>query len=150
TQAIPVDIPATIFITVHSGSVLPDVLQTVDVVLAVGDAGADVIADFCKSIGEPPPSEHLPYLESDEVLAWFRDRARPPLAIQADRPQQAHKRHTRKYAEGELGEDHSFYLRGPDGALNLRAQNLMIFLQIADGIDDRTWEHPLRAGEYSR
>jgi hypothetical protein len=25
----------------------------------------------------------------------------------------------------------------------------MIFLQIADGIDDATWEHHLRAGDYS-
>ena len=33
--------------------------------------------------------------------------------------------------------------------MNLRAQNLMIFLQIAEGIDDRTWEHHLRKGDYS-
>jgi hypothetical protein len=43
----------------------------------------------------------------------------------------------------------SFYFRGPNQALNLRAQNLMIFLQIADGIDDATWEHHLRPGDYS-
>ena len=150
TKAIPSDLPATIFITVHPGAVLPDVLRTVDVVLAVGDAAADVIAEFCQAIGEPPPPRNLPRPGNDEALAWFRDRTRPPLAIKADRPRQAHKRHTRKYAEGELGEDRSFYFRGPDGALNLRAQNLMMFLQIADGIDDRTWEHHLRAGDYSR
>jgi hypothetical protein len=34
-------------------------------------------------------------------------------------------------------------------AAMLRVQNLMIFLQIAEGIDDRTWEHHLRAGDYS-
>jgi hypothetical protein len=39
---------------------------------------------------------------------------------------------------------------GPDGALNLRAQNLALFMQIADGVDDRTREHHLRAGDYSR
>ncbi|TIP63047.1 MAG: phosphoglycolate phosphatase, partial [Mesorhizobium sp.] len=37
----------------------------------------------------------------------------------------------------------------PDNAMNLRAHNLMIFAQIAEGIDDRTWEHHLRAGDYS-
>jgi hypothetical protein len=26
----------------------------------------------------------------------------------------------------------------------------MIFLQLAEGVDDRTWEHHLRAGDYSR
>jgi len=60
------------------------------------------------------------------------------------------QRHSRKYAEGELGEDKRFYFRGPDGALNLRAQNLAFFLQLAEGIDDRTWLHHFRAGDCSR
>jgi hypothetical protein len=37
----------------------------------------------------------------------------------------------------------------PDGALSLRVQNLSLFLQIAAGVDDRTWLHHLRAGDYS-
>ena len=49
-----------------------------------------------------------------------------------------------------MGEDKSFYFRGPDGSLNLRAQNLAIFLQMADGVDDDTWTHHLRSGEYSQ
>ena len=65
-------------------------------------------------------------------------------------PRQHLRRHTRKYAEGELDEDRSFYFRGPQGRLNLRAQNLALFLQIAEGVDDPTWLHHLRAGDYSR
>jgi hypothetical protein len=34
------------------------------------------------------------------------------------------RRHRRKFAEGELGEDKRFYFHGPDGRLELRAQNL--------------------------
>jgi hypothetical protein len=34
--------------------------------------------------------------------------------------------------------------------LNLRAQNLTLFLQLVDGIDDATWLHHLRRGDYSR
>jgi hypothetical protein len=34
-------------------------------------------------------------------------------------------------------------------ALNLRALNLSTFLQMAAGVDDETWLHNLRAGEYS-
>ena len=60
------------------------------------------------------------------------------------------ERHTRKYAEGELGEDKSFYFRGPDNALNLRAQNLTIFLQMAEGVDDETWRHHLKNHDVSR
>jgi hypothetical protein len=59
------------------------------------------------------------------------------------------RRHSRKYAEGNLGADRSFHFRGPAGKLNLRAQNLVLFLQLADGVDDETWEFHLRRGDYS-
>ena len=63
--------------------------------------------------------------------------------------QAVRRRHTRKYATGNLPPDRSFYFRGPDGKLNLRAQNLFLFLQLADGVDDATWEHHLRNGDYA-
>ena len=66
------------------------------------------------------------------------------------KPKDKQQRHVRKYAEGELGEDKSFYFRGPEGALNLRAQNLTTFLQLAAGVDDKTWLHHLAEGAYSR
>ena len=73
-----------------------------------------------------------------------------PRACACSRPRTEHKRHVRKYAEGELGPDRSFYFRGPDDRLNLRAQNLQLFLQVADGVDDDTWLHHLRQRDYSR
>ena len=55
-----------------------------------------------------------------------------------------------RYAEGELGEDKSVYFRGPERLLNLRGpQNLNLFAQIGEGVDDLTWTHHLRAGDYS-
>ena len=45
--------------------------------------------------------------------------------------------------------DLSFYFRGPHNRLNLRAQNLMLFAQIAEGVDDETWEHHRRIQDYS-
>jgi hypothetical protein len=59
-------------------------------------------------------------------------------------------RRRRKFAEGELSPECSFYFRGPESKLNLRAQNLTLFLQLADGVDDATWEYHLRRGDYSR
>jgi len=56
--------------------------------------------------------------------------------VHINEPRQHLRRHTRKYAEGELDEDRSFYFRGPEGRLNLRAQNLALFLQIAEGVDN--------------
>jgi len=66
-----------------------------------------------------------------------------------DRRRSAHRRHIRKYAEGELPPDRSFYFRGPEGELNLRAENLVRFCELAEGVDDATWEHHLRRSEYS-
>ena len=56
----------------------------------------------------------------------------------------------RKYAEGDLGAEKSFTFRGPQGRLNLRAQNLQMFLLIGDGVDAETWFHHLRRGDYSQ
>ena len=44
----------------------------------------------------------------------------------------------------------SFFFRGPGNRQNIRAQNLALFTQIADGVDDETWMHHLRRGDYSR
>ena len=147
-QMLPEELPSVIFITVHPDAVSVEALRTVQVVIALGDKASDVIAQFCELIGVEAPSGASPP-EDEEVLFWDRGGGERVRAVKADRPRQAHKRHTRKSAEGELGADRSFYFRGPDNALNLRAQNLMLFLQIAEGVDDRTWGHHLKAGHYS-
>jgi HAD superfamily hydrolase (TIGR01484 family) len=61
-----------------------------------------------------------------------------------------HQRHARKYAEGELPPDRSFYFRGPRDAMRLRAANLKRFAELAEGVDDDTWLHHLRRGDYSQ
>jgi hypothetical protein len=65
-------------------------------------------------------------------------------------PRGERRRHRRKYADGELPPERSFYFRGVDGKLNLRAQNLRIFLQVADGVDETTWRHHLDNGDVAR
>ncbi|TIV90009.1 MAG: phosphoglycolate phosphatase, partial [Mesorhizobium sp.] len=72
------------------------------------------------------------------------------FTVKAIEPSQSLKRHSRKYAEGELDEAGSFYFTGPKKAMNLRAHNLIIFARMAEGIDDKTWEYHLRAGDYSK
>jgi HAD superfamily hydrolase (TIGR01484 family) len=147
-QVLPDDIPAAIFITVHPEALSREALRTVDGVVALGDGAPEVIATFCEAIDAQVP-HGLVRPAGDEVLVWVRSSGQPPRAVKADSPRQAHRRHTRKYAEGDLGTDRSFYFRGPENALNLRAQNLTLFLQTAQGVDDRTWEHHLRRGDYS-
>jgi hypothetical protein len=82
-------------------------------------------------------------------LVWFRRTDQGPVRIKPTQASEEHQRHRRKYAEGDLGEDISFYFRGPEGKLNLRAQNLTLFGQIAQGVDDETWLFHLRQGDYS-
>jgi HAD superfamily hydrolase (TIGR01484 family) len=147
---LPRELHATILVTVHPDQLASEVLATVATVAAVGDAPASTIRQFCAGHGEEPPS--LPAddrIEAGEALLWERSSGRGPTRVEVVQPELQRRRHARKYSEGELGEDRSFYFRGPDGALALRAQNLSLFLQIAAGVDDRTWLHHLHAGDYS-
>ena len=147
-EFMPEEMPAAIFITVHPEAVSPEALRTVTTVVALGPKANETVAAFSEAIGVRSPPEVSPPGD-DEILIWKRYDESAPQLITPVRPRQAHRRHTKKYAEGELGEDLSFYFRGPKGALKLRAQNLMLFLQIAEGVDDETWEHHLRRHDYS-
>jgi hydroxymethylpyrimidine pyrophosphatase-like HAD family hydrolase len=144
---IPKQLPGVILITVHPEAVAVEALRTVDTILALGSKAGDIVATYCKAIGAPVPAD-LP--QPDDNQGLYYTVAGDARLLHLDRPQQEHKRHTRKYAEGRLGSDRSFYFRGPDNALNLRAHNLTMFVEMAAGVDDRTWEHHRRLGDYSR
>jgi hypothetical protein len=81
-------------------------------------------------------------------VLWTRGQRRARL-IRVEPARADHRRHRRKYVEGELPADRSFYFRGPENRLGLRADNLSRFLELGDGVDDATWLHHLRKGEYS-
>jgi hypothetical protein len=90
-----------------------------------------------------------PPLERGEAaLAWLDD---PPRVarFRVGKRRVQHRRHARKYTEGELPPDRSFFFRGAAGSLNLRAANLARFAELAEGIDEATWAHHLAGGEYS-
>jgi hydroxymethylpyrimidine pyrophosphatase-like HAD family hydrolase len=141
-----------VLVTVHPGHVAPAVLAGVSLVLAVGSDPVDTLRDAAGALAVPAPRLEVEKadLQPGEALAWQPRDPAPPARVRVFPPRIEHKRHVRKYAEGELGEDRSFYFRGPDGRLNLRAQNLRLFLQVGDGVDDGTWEHHLRQHDYSR
>jgi len=145
---LPEALPAVVLITVHPEAVSPAALETVDTVIAVGEHAEAVIGSVCDVVGRPRPTG-VPLPAHDEVVAFRVHRDSSPRIVKAATPRQAHRRHTLKYAEGRLGEDRSFYFRGPDSRLNLRAHNLMLFVELADGVDDETWEHHRRSRDYS-
>jgi hypothetical protein len=140
--------PGVVFITVHPDMMSAQALKRVTAVMALGPKGDEVIGAFCASTGMKPPGNMSPDSEK-RVLFWRPGFEGDARLVEAIEPVQSRKRHSRKYAEGTLNEEGSFYFRGPENAMNLRAQNLMIFQQIAEGIDDGTWEYHLRRGDYS-
>ena len=92
--------------------------------------------------------EGTPLDRGEAAIAW-RDLDRPAVRFQVSQRRVEHRRHVRKYTEGELPPDRSFYFRGPQGALNLRAANLVRFCELAEGVDDATWTHHLQQRDYS-
>ena len=147
-QIVSGKMPGSVFITVHPDMMSADALKLVTAVIAIGPKADEVIAALCKGAGIKPPDKMAPP-KDERVLFWRPGADKKPRLMKAIEPKQSLKRHSRKYAEGTLDEKGSFYFRGPDNAMNLRAQNLMIFQQIAEGIDDKTWEYHLRKGDYS-
>ena len=145
---LPEAIPAAIYITVHPDAMSPAALRTVEYVLAMGDKASETIATFCNTIGVAAPD--CPPHAKDQVLYWSRSSGDPPFAIDALRPKQARDRHKRKYAEGHLDDDLAFYFRGAGQKLNLRAHNLMLFVQIGEGVDEDTWQFHRKANDYSK
>ena len=147
---LPEQFRSVIMITVHPELLAPAMLQRVDALMIVGENAEEMIATYCEASGEDCPEFEPPKLKTGEVLLWFKGANKPPMKVAAYPCKTERRRHRRKYAEGELPPDRSFFFRGPEAKLNLRAQNLMVFLQIADGVDDETWEFHRQQGDYSK
>jgi phosphoglycolate phosphatase (TIGR01487 family) len=137
-------------ITVHPEHVSRALLSMVNAVVVIGANPAGTLQEFSNAMDLPPPEVRTDPLESGDALLWWPGQGKDPVWLRSFPPQTERRRHNRKYAEGELPADRSFYFRGKAGKLNLRAQNLMTFLQLGDGVDDETWNFHLRSGEYSR
>ena len=151
-STVPKDLNGLALVTVHPDSVSPHMLETITGIIVVGQKPLIVIDQFLKGVrannfGRP---QQLPPPETGEVLVWLLSQPAGPSYVRVQMAGSQLRRHRRKYAAGDLGEDKSFYFRGPDAKLNLRAQNLNLFVQLAEGVDDETWMFHLSRGDYSR
>jgi hydroxymethylpyrimidine pyrophosphatase-like HAD family hydrolase len=150
TGVIPQQLTGLILITVHVESVVEAALKSMTGIIAVGAAPEETIRQFSNAVGVPPPVySPLPSRPGD-VFVWLLHGAHGPVAVRVQPATSEVRRHRRKYAEGKLGPDRSFFFRGPAGKVNLRAHNLNMFMQIAEGVDDDTWLYHLRRGDYSQ
>ncbi len=147
---LPEQLHNLLLITVHPDLLAPPLLARIDTLLVVGGNTAGTVKSFCQAAGTAIPSVRIPELSPGEVLLWSRGSDQPPVQMRVHKSKTERRRHRRKYIEGELPPERSFYFQGAEGKLNLRAQNLKIFLQLAEGIDDDTWEYHRRQGDYSK
>jgi HAD superfamily hydrolase (TIGR01484 family) len=138
-----------LLITVHPERLAPEVLKQINTVIVVGETPREMLEAFAERTGISPPRLADGPLPQGEALFWRCDQSAPPQRFRPLPPKLERHRHRRKYAAGELGEDKSFYFRGPEQKLNLRASNLQLFLQMADGVDEATWLHHLAQHDYS-
>ena len=146
---LPLKLHETILITVHPGHVASAILAPVDIVVAIGHSPAQTLGDFARATGRPLVWPGDLGEQPEGVVVWQDADQQPPFVMQPEPSRVQRIRHRRKYAQGDL-RWHSFYFRGPDEQHNLKAQNLMVFCQIAQGIDEATWLFHLKRGDYAR
>lgn len=143
------DLKGMLFVTVHPDQLSPHVLDTVDIAVALGERPSSTLQAVSNHKGLSLPPISNAELKPGEAVLWRVAAGQSPQPFMMTVSRMERRRHRRKYAEGELPPERSFYFRGPEGKLNLRAQNLIMFRQLADGVDDETWLHHLRNGDYS-
>jgi hypothetical protein len=141
------DTISSILITVHPGQVTSEALNEVNLVIAVGDSPSETFAEFSSQVRLRVPRVRSE--KSSNVHFWLCKDSEEAFAVRIELGERDTRRHKRKYAEGDLKEK-SFRFRGPKAKLNLKAQNLITFVQLAEGVDDETWLHHLRCREYSQ
>jgi hydroxymethylpyrimidine pyrophosphatase-like HAD family hydrolase len=148
--AVPQNLKSFLLVTVHPEMASPAILRAVNGIITVGPEPEAVIYSFNRTTGSNLQARGLPTPQTGQVLVFCLNNQEPVRLVRVEPASTQRKRHLRKYAAGELGEDKSFYFRGPKGKLNLRAQNMNLFAQIAEGLDDSTWKFHLSNGDYSR
>jgi len=145
----PLRLGETVLVTVHPDRLAPSVLGLIDVVVAVGATANKALQEFANATGRATVAARIPDTGEVDAVCWFLQDGQDPFPMRVIHSQAARIRHHRKYAVGDV-RYHSFYFRGPQDRHNLKAQNLAVFCQIAEGIDEETWTFHLRRGDYSR
>ena len=149
---LPKEFASVLLITVHPDHVSPVMLDAVTGLLIIGPNPQEVISQFNAGSGRQLSADGAKGSGNGlgKIVAWMFGEGAAAQNIAVEPGKLELKRHRRKYAAGELGEDKSFYFRGPEGKLNLRAHNLRTFIQLTKGVDDETWLYHLKGGHYSQ
>jgi hydroxymethylpyrimidine pyrophosphatase-like HAD family hydrolase len=138
-----------IMATVNPEHVSPAALNLAGTVVVFGQGADSTLRRYCEAVGEPSPLEGAVDLEPGQALAWRRASGGKPVRFRIAAGASERRPHLRRWAESELDEAKSFWFRGPDKRLKLRASTLSMFIHLGEGVDDDTWRHHLERGDYS-
>jgi HAD superfamily hydrolase (TIGR01484 family) len=148
-QTLPERLDGVLMVSVTPSLIAKSVVQTLGTIIVLGDKPREMLREFTDAHGLPPLEPPQQKLEPGTALLWNKDADAPPLQLRLQPSRTERRRHLRKYSEGELPPERSFYFRGPQGKLKLRAPNLIMFMDLADGVDDDTWSFHLEKGDVS-
>jgi hydroxymethylpyrimidine pyrophosphatase-like HAD family hydrolase len=150
---LPETLVNVLLVTVHPELLSTEMQKRVTQLVTVGPTAGEMLQEFVAVRGIALPDAAAAAaarpLDVGEILL-FNTVDQSCRRIRIEPPSTEQRRHTRKYAVGQLPPDRSFYFKGPQGKLNLRAQNLLQFLEVAAGVDDDTWTFHFQRGDYSR
>jgi HAD superfamily hydrolase (TIGR01484 family) len=146
---LPQELDGVLMISVSPSAVSETALQLVRTVIVIGEKPAQMLREFAEVNGKAPPASPMDKIPKGEALIWHKDSKISPQHFEIEPCKTERRRHIRKYAEGTLPEERSFYFQGPDKKLNLRAPNLIVFTDLADGVDAETWLFHWQRGDVS-
>lgn len=147
---LPERLEGVLLVSVTPGLLSKSLLRAVDTIVMVGDKPRQMLHEFTQAHKLPMVEPPVEKIAAGDALLWSRSADAAPLLLRLEPGKVEHRRHLRKYAEGELPEDRSFFFRGPQGKLKLRAPNLITFMELGDGVDDDTWLFHLQRHEVSQ
>jgi hydroxymethylpyrimidine pyrophosphatase-like HAD family hydrolase len=148
--SLPERLDGVLLVSVTPSLIASSVLRCIDTLIVLGEKPRQMLDEFAQANRIGAVASPIERLDSGAALLWNKTAGAPPLLLQLEPSRTERRRHLRKYAEGELPEERSFYFRGPQRKLKLRAPNLIAFMDLGDGVDDETWLHHLRRHEYSQ
>jgi hydroxymethylpyrimidine pyrophosphatase-like HAD family hydrolase len=144
---VPLELKNVVLVTIEPEHVLPSVLASVDLAIALEDSPRNTIDTFCRAANLRAPFVAPARLEPGKAIGWWRHRDK--VFTFEIVPPKSERRQAPIHRKGELPPEQSFYFEGPEKKLHLRAQGLELFLQIGSGVDDETWMFHLRRHDYS-
>ena len=143
---LPHDLNNFVLTSTSPHAISPSILAKVGMLMTIGKDPAYPFEQFCRLLNLPVP-QGIPSLGEHELCVWDRDSGHPPYKVHFRLPRQLQQRHKKKYAQGDMG-DNSFVFTGRENQLHLRANNLIFFTHIAEGIDADTWSFHLQRNDY--